>query len=69
MFDYNGLLRSGPQKLHAWLCHGSDCTETPLNPLGTVVNSNQDSGPCLLIEFTKFAEPVSYPNDDKVKHR
>ena len=67
MFDYNGILRSGSQRLHAFVCHGKDCIDSPLNPLGTVLShSGQENGPCLLIEFTKFAEPVSYPPDDKV---
>ena len=69
MFDYKGVLRSGATKLYAWQCRENDCTGTPLNPLGTVVsNSNQESGPCLLIDFTKFAEPVSYPSDEKVRN-
>jgi len=67
MFDYNGILRSGSQRLHAFVCHGKDCIDSPLNPLGTVLShSGQENGPCLLIEFTKFAEPVSYPPDDKI---
>ncbi len=67
MFDYKGVLRSGPSKLYAWQCREMDCVNMPLNPLGTVVsNGNQDSGPCLLIDFTRFAEPVSYPTDERV---
>ena len=67
MFDHNGILRSGSQKLYAFICHGKDCTDLPLNPLGSVLSqSGHENGPCLLIEFTKFAEPVSYPADDKV---
>lgn len=67
MFDHNGILRYGAQRLHVFICHGGHCTESPLNPLGTVLtHSSQENGPCLLIEFTKFAEPVSYPSDDRV---
>ena len=69
MFDYKGLLRSGTHRLYVWQYHGAECTETLLNPLGTVIaNSSQENGPCLLIDFTKFAEPVSFPSDEKVRY-
>ena len=41
-------------------------TQNLLNPLGTVASSGNENGPCIVIEFMKFAHTVAYPSDDIV---
>ena len=63
-----GMLNTGQCRLPCWQ-NSPKMDSDPnnlLNPLGTVATSGNEKGPCVHIEFMKFAHTIKYPDDDFV---
>ena len=65
--DFKGNLRVGLSRLHCWSNFGKIKNDDYfLNPVGTVASSENENGPCIVIDTMRFANTVSYPPVDDI---
>lgn len=65
--DFKSCLQSGMARLYCWFNYGKLDSEIGLlNPLGTVASSENEGGPCIVINCMKFSNQVAYPMEEEI---
>ncbi|KAI0224779.1 Phosphatidylinositol 4,5-bisphosphate 3-kinase catalytic subunit alpha [Lamellibrachia satsuma] len=65
LFDFNNRLRNDKFSLNLWpIPQGFDDL---LNPIGVPGSNPNNDSPCLEVEFDRFGQPVSFPQDSQIE--